>query len=162
MFELHILPLIRATDREHMQFAYDLWDYDQLVKHADDFATRVATDMPPVGIGGPWPEEWVALFRRWMTMGFKRLELGAAAYSLNRTATVVTVRATGSYPDAGYNGWLQLEWQSNIAKQYVLYFEAPDTAVHGRPGSFDVRERYRVTDTRSVSIRDRTGIQQLT
>jgi hypothetical protein len=33
VFELHILPMIRAIDREHMRFAFDLWDYDQLVQH---------------------------------------------------------------------------------------------------------------------------------
>lgn len=132
----------------------------QLVKHADDFATRVAADMPPVSHGGPWPEEWVAIFRRWMAMGFKRLELGGAAYTLTRTTTVAAVRASGTYPAAGYKGWLQLDWQSDAAKQYLLYFEAPDTPAEGRPEAFDLRERYRATDLRPVSIRDRTGIQR--
>src|SRR5215210_895221 len=108
VFELHILPMIRATDREHMAFAFDLWDYDQLVENADQFAARVAVDMPPDENGGPWPDEWVQLFRRWMTTGFKRLELGVAQYTWSQTSNVVSVQATGTYPAAGYKGWLQI------------------------------------------------------
>jgi hypothetical protein len=161
VFELHILPMIRATDREHMRFAFDLWDYDQLVEHAEEFADRVAVDMPPADSGGPWPDEWVQLFRRWLTTGFKRLELGTAEYTWSQTPTVATIRATGIYPAAEYKGWFQLEAETDAAKTYVLYFEAPDAPVGGTPEDFSLRERYSSADNRSVFIRDNTGIQQI-
>ena len=52
IFELHILPMIRAIDREHMLFAFDLWDYDQLVQHAEQIADRLMGNMPPATDGG--------------------------------------------------------------------------------------------------------------
>ena len=161
IFELHILPMIRATDREHMRFAFDLWDYDQLVQHAEVFADRAAVDMPPADCGGPWPEEWVQLFRRWMTTGFKRLALGTAQYTWNQSATATTVRASGTYPAAGFKGWLQLEAETESSKTYVLYFEAPDVPVGGTPAAFNIRERYGPGDNRSVFIRDSAGVQQI-
>src|SRR5215207_10816000 len=109
VFELHILPMIRATDREHMRFAFDLWDYTQVVQHADDIVARVAVDMPTPESGGPWPDEWVQVFRRWMGTGFKRLEVGAAIYSWSQGGSAITIRATGTFPAAGYKGWLQIE-----------------------------------------------------
>src|SRR5688500_17262186 len=98
VFELHILPMIRLIDREHMIRMFDLYDYDQVVAHAEAFADRVAVDMPPVTSGGPWPQEWVALFRRWMTTGYKRLELGQAQYTWTTSGSRAVVTATGNFP----------------------------------------------------------------
>lgn len=161
VFELHILPMIRATDREHMRFKYDLWDYDQVVQNAETIADRVAEDMPTVASGGPWPEEWVTLFRRWMETGFKRLALGTAQYTWSQSATATTVRMTGTYPAAGFRGWLQLEAETESSKTYVLYFEAPDVPVVGTPADFNLRERYGPGDNRSVFIRDAAGVHQI-
>jgi hypothetical protein len=160
VYELHIRPMFRATDREHMSFAVDLWDYDCVVAHADEILSRLGTDMP-LDSGGPWPEEWIALFRRWTESGHKRLELGTAQFAFHQTATTVTITATGAFPAAGYEGWLQLETETETAKTYVLYFEPPDAPDAGPAGSFTLKERYRATDGRSVSVRDSTGVQQL-
>lgn len=161
IFELHILPMIRAMDRDHMRFAFDLWDYNQLVQHAEAFADRVAVDMPPAESGGPWPDEWVQLFRRWGATGFKRLELGSAQYMWSQSATAVSIRATGTYPAAGYKGWLQHEAETELSKTYVLYFEAPDIPVDGTPTDLSIRERYDHGDNRTVFIRDSAGVQQI-
>ena len=161
IFELHILPMIRATDRDHMRFAFDLWDYDQLVQHAEMFADRAAVDMPPADSGGPWPEEWVQLFRRWITTGFKRLTLGTGQYTWNQSATATTVRASGTYPASGFKGWLQLDVETASSKTYVLYFQAPDIPVGGISTDFSIRERYSPNDDRSVFIRDNEGVQQV-
>ncbi len=160
-YELHIRPMFRATDREHMGFAVDLWDYGAVVEQADEILTRLEADMPPISTGGPWPEEWVALFRRWTESGHKRLELGTAQFAFNQTATVVTITATGTFPAAGYKGWLQLETETDTAKTYILYFEPPDAPDAGAAGGFNLRERYRATDTRSVFVHDSTGVRQL-
>ncbi|MEU7011508.1 hypothetical protein [Streptomyces sp. NPDC046332] len=161
VFELHIRPMFRATDRAHMSYTMDLWDYDDVVARADDILERLEADMPPVVSGGPWPEEWIALFKRWKEGARKRLELGTATYARSQTATRVEITADGTFPAAGYEGWLQLESETSTSKTYVLYFEAPDTPVAGTPAPFTIEEAYRATDTRTVFIRDSTGVQEL-
>lgn len=156
-FELHIRPLFRALDREHMRSMFDLWRYEDVASHVDSILSRVAADMPTLATGGPWPEEWVALLRRWRDEGLKRLELGAATYSLSRVGARLVLTAQGGYPAGGYRGWLELEEGSTTERRYTLYFDAPDQA-DGNPGqSFTFRERYAVTDSRKVIIRDSSG-----
>lgn len=66
-FERDIKPLFRETDREEMNFAFDLWDYEDVKENADGILERVASgDMP---CDGPWPQDKVALFRRWTEAG---------------------------------------------------------------------------------------------
>ncbi|MDX3800646.1 hypothetical protein [Streptomyces sp. AK04-3B] len=161
VFELHIRPMFSATDRDHMRASFDLWDYNDVVGQADDILTRLEDGMPPVTHGGPWPEEWIELFRRWKDGARKRLELGTATYTFNQTATNVTITGTGTLPLAGSRGWLQLDSETDTAKTYVLYVEQPDAPVTGTPAAFTVKERYRATDTRSVFVRDATGVEQL-
>lgn len=143
-----------------MLFGVDLWDYDAVVEQADQILGRLESDMPPTATGGPWPEEWVELFRRWTATGHKRLELGTAQYAVNATATLVTLTATGTFPAAGYRGWLQIETETDTAKTYVLYFEPPEAPAAGSPGPFSLKERYR-PDNRSVFVHDSTGVQQV-
>lgn len=162
VFELHILPMFRLIDREHMIFAFDLFEYDQVVAHAEQIADRAAVDMPPVAGGGPWPDEWVQLFRRWMATGFKRLELGMGQYARTQSASAITITASGTFPAAGYKGWLQLDPETDDKKKvYVIYLEKPDQPVAGQPPTFNLRERYRSSDTRTVYIKDSAGLHQL-
>ena len=156
-FELHIRPLFRALDREHMRSRFDLWSYEDVVSHVDMILNRVAVDMPTLSTGGPFPAEWVALLRRWREEGLKRLELGVATYSLSRVGARFVLTAQGSYPAGGYRGWLELDESSSTQRRYMLNFDAPDTA-DGNPGqSFTFRERYAVTDSRKVIVRDLSG-----
>ncbi|MFE6869527.1 hypothetical protein ACFVFS_23605 [Kitasatospora sp. NPDC057692] len=162
VFELHIRPLFRATDREHMAFSLNLWDYDSVVANIDDVIGRVdGGGMPPDDHSGPWPEEWVALLRRWKATGFKRLDIGTANFTLTRTATAVTVTATGTFPAPGITGWLQLESETETAKTYVLYYEAPDSPAGGTPDPFTLKEKYRAADTRTVFVHDSAGVREL-
>lgn len=164
VFELHILPLFRATDHEHMRVQVDLWDYDQVVNNVDRILGHLKAErdrplMPPLGSGGPWPDEWVQLFQRWKNTGFKRLELGTAQYSFDPTAN--TILATGVFPTADYAGWLQIETQTDSSRTYVLYFEAPDTAVAGGAERFSLEELYEGPETQSIYVHDSTGVHQI-
>lgn len=158
VFELHILPLVRAIDREHMISFFDLWNYEHLVEHADLILARVGTDMPPVAQGGPWPDEWVQLFRRWRDTGFKRLEVGAAQYSWSQSASANVIAAAGTFPAPGYRGWLHLESETTTERNYVLFFERPDSPQTGAGNPFTARERYPLTDMRSILVRDSAGV----
>jgi hypothetical protein len=164
LFELHILPMIRATDREHMRrFGLDLWDYDQLRQNAAEVETRLgdSKDMPTAATGGPWPDEWIELFRRWRATNFKRLVMGTAEYTFRETGTPPSaiVQAKGTFPAAGYKGWLQIEAETLTEKTYVLYFEAPDDATEEPGEDFEIRESYRVPtgspERRQIFVRDK-------
>lgn len=104
VFELHIRPMFRATDKAHMGFAFDLWDYNDVVANADAVLARLQSDMPPTATGGPWPEEWITLFQRWKDGARKRLDLGTAAFTLQQGTTKTTITATGTFPAAACRG----------------------------------------------------------
>jgi hypothetical protein len=64
-YALHIKPLFRPLDIEH-------GTYDGVKANADEILNRVRDNdapMPPAVDGGPWPDEWVALFERWIAEG---------------------------------------------------------------------------------------------
>jgi hypothetical protein len=66
-FSADIKPLFRATDRNAMKAAFDLWSYDDVHTHAAAIAARLADGTMPCD--GPWPPEDVAIFDRWLAEG---------------------------------------------------------------------------------------------
>lgn len=66
-FAAHIKPLFRATDRQSMSFAFDLWDHDDVSQHADAILERLDAGSMPCD--GAWPPERVAAFRAWIAAG---------------------------------------------------------------------------------------------
>ncbi len=55
-------------DIAHMEFLFDLSDYEEARDHAEEIYKSVAEGwMPP---DEPWPEERVACFKKWMDAGF--------------------------------------------------------------------------------------------
>jgi hypothetical protein len=66
-FEQDVKPLFREFDREQMEFAFDLWRYEDVKEHASDILERLEDgDMP---CDDPWPEERIELFRGWVEEG---------------------------------------------------------------------------------------------
>lgn len=162
VFELHIRPMFRATDKAHMGFAFDLWDYNDVVANADAVLARLQSDMPPTATGGPWPEEWITLFQRWKDGARKRLDLGTAAFTLQQGTTKTTITATGTFPAAGVVGWLQLESETATSRP-TSCTSKPRTPPRagGTPQAFALKESYPSTDARSVFVHDSVGTQQL-
>ena len=66
-FERHIKALFRPRDRRSMKFAFDLWEYEDVKKHASGVLERLADGTMPCD--GRWPEDKVAVFRRWVESG---------------------------------------------------------------------------------------------
>ncbi|HEV2456970.1 MAG TPA: hypothetical protein VGS80_01295 [Ktedonobacterales bacterium] len=62
-----IRPLFRESDRESMDFAFDLWDYDDVRAHAEIILQRLSEGTMPCD--GEWPDEQIATFRRWVDGG---------------------------------------------------------------------------------------------
>ena len=50
-----------------MQFAFDLWDYQDVCTYAQDILERLEDGSMPCD--GEWPEEQIAQFRRWVEGG---------------------------------------------------------------------------------------------
>jgi hypothetical protein len=93
VFELHIRPMFRLLDRQHMLRVrpdLDLWNYDAVKNSASAILLRIGgsnPSMPTAEVGGAWPSEWVALFNRWMSGGFRRLAPATGKdYKLVKTA----------------------------------------------------------------------------
>ncbi len=66
-FARDIRPLFRESDRESMDFAFDLWDYNNVRTYAQDILERLTEGSMPCD--GEWPEEQIAQFRRWIEAG---------------------------------------------------------------------------------------------
>jgi hypothetical protein len=66
-FAEHIKPLFRQDDRRSMSFAFDLWDYDDVVANDQAILERLEAGTMPCD--GAWPAERVAVFRRWVETG---------------------------------------------------------------------------------------------
>jgi hypothetical protein len=69
-FQRDIKPLFRDEDRERMQFAFDLWAYEDVRTHAQVILDRLDNGSMPCD--GPWPEDKVATLRRWIASGMPR------------------------------------------------------------------------------------------
>jgi hypothetical protein len=69
-FEEHIRTMFRPRDRQSMQFAFDLWSYDDVTAHADDILARVRAGTMPCD--GAWPKEQVDAFQSWIDAGKPR------------------------------------------------------------------------------------------
>ena len=66
-FETQIKPMFRERDRESMQWAFDLWSYDDVSEHADAILDRLEAGTMPCD--GAWPQAQVDLFRGWAERG---------------------------------------------------------------------------------------------
>ncbi|MDA1013176.1 MAG: hypothetical protein O3A00_01845 [Planctomycetota bacterium] len=72
-FALHILPCFRDEDINAMKNlggkSIDLTSYDEVKAKSDLILKRLKGQgnlMPPVANDGPWPNEWIELFERWI------------------------------------------------------------------------------------------------
>ena len=71
-FDKDIKPLISETDRDHMEFMFDLWSFKDVKDNADDIYDAVSNGrMPPPSGGGPWSKDKVDLLKQWMDGGYQ-------------------------------------------------------------------------------------------
>jgi CDGSH-type Zn-finger protein/truncated hemoglobin YjbI len=66
-FERHIKPLFRASDRQSMSFAFDLWSSDDVSQHADAILSRIRAGTMPCD--GTWPAPKIDVLQRWVDTG---------------------------------------------------------------------------------------------
>ena len=68
-FERDVKPLFRERDRSTMLGLrkFDLWKRDDVAEHSDAILGRLEDDSMPCDRA--WPDDRVALFRRWVDAG---------------------------------------------------------------------------------------------
>jgi hypothetical protein len=69
-FESDVRPLFRSEDRENMEWAFDLWSYDDVVAAAEDILERIADGTMPCDLA--WGEPMIDTFRAWIAGGCQR------------------------------------------------------------------------------------------
>src|SRR5258707_14140793 len=77
VFELHIRPMFRLLEREHMTTlvtpGIDLWDLDAVWAKRNLILEHLRAEglqnMPGVPAGRPWPAQWSTPFERWAPAG---------------------------------------------------------------------------------------------
>ena len=66
-FAQDIQPMFREIDRRSMQFAFDLWNYQDVSTHAEDILERLNDGTMPCDI--EWTDEQINQFQRWVDGG---------------------------------------------------------------------------------------------
>jgi hypothetical protein len=66
-FERDIKTLFRESDRESMNFAFDLWSHNEVAENSGAILERLRDGTMPCD--GGWPDERVAVFESWVDAG---------------------------------------------------------------------------------------------
>jgi hypothetical protein len=66
-FERDIKPLFRVKDRDSMLQAFDLFEYEDVVEHADAIVGSLRSGQMPCD--GAWPDSQVDKLQQWIDQG---------------------------------------------------------------------------------------------
>ena len=66
-FQEQIRPLFRESDRESMQFAFDLWSRDEVAENSNAILERLRDGTMPCD--GAWSPEQIETFQAWVDAG---------------------------------------------------------------------------------------------
>ncbi len=162
-FETHIRHMIRRLDRDKMIGSFDLWNYDDVVLNTDRIADRLLRgqqeplhgEMPPSEFGGPWPDEWVSLFQRWVDADFPRLEMPVADVNFSVspiTSEMYSLKAEGVNPGFGYAVWLERTFGSDDPVEFSLFREPPESPPPFGTRKFSVTLDFQDTGARVLRV----------
>jgi len=173
VFELHILPMFRMLDHDHMLSRLDLWDRTTVWQARSgilDHLKGIGPQMPTLSTGGPWPSEWIALFERWTATGddntvghhLELLAPDSGQYELQPAfGGKVDLIAKMTAPTPGYTAWFELKSISANEREYVLYGEPPFPAQPAAPTAIQAVERLKKAGLNRVFVTDSRGRQQV-
>lgn len=68
-YALHIAVMFSDDQRRCMSPYLDLASYDEVKASSETIYERVKDHSMPADDTGPWPDEWIALFKRWIDEG---------------------------------------------------------------------------------------------
>ena len=131
-WEIHIRPMFNMMDADHMGYLYDV---DRVWTKRRGILTRLkAGSMPPVTEHGPWPEEWIALFERWVTEGETKfgghpprvLLAEGSDYKLEDDGFgTLTLTGKTKVPSNDSKAYFFAKLLTDPIQEYYVYFEAP-------------------------------------
>ena len=169
VYEIHIQPMFRLIDQDHMMgFGINLGDLNSVWTNRTEILGRVSPGggMPPTNVGGPWPDEWVALFERWIATGTDT-EVGhhlvvAAPNSGNYRLTSgfggrLQLSAIATPPSPGYRLWLDIDSITATQRTYTLVMEPPYPAQTGAGTALTATETFAKGTLTSIVINDANG-----
>ena len=168
VFELHIRPMFRLLDHDHMARSFDLGDLDAVWKQRAAILTRTRDDanMPGDRFGGPWPAEWFALFERWIATGGGddepghhlvkvKPEDGYSIKSLGGEKRRLTAKVIA--PTDGCRVWFELQSVTPGQREYTLYLEPAFPALPADPRPLDRQENFLKGDLTTLVVHDEDG-----
>jgi hypothetical protein len=177
VFELHIRPMFRLLDREHMltfvEPGFDLWKLERVWEMRNDILVRLrgegAQTMPGPAVGGPWPTEWIDLFERW-TQSPTAEDIGHhlvlaqpdGPYQLQpASGDKRRLRAKVIAPSAGCRAWFALDSITSGQREYTLYIEPPLPAQPAGETPLQALELFDKGDATKLLIHDAAGTHEL-
>ncbi|MDW9670845.1 hypothetical protein GOB27_30425 [Sinorhizobium meliloti] len=163
-FELHIRPMFRPIDREHMRSRFDLWNYEAVKRNAAKILTAVkqpaAFAMPTKAFGGPWPLGWVDVFKQWVDLGCPRLVLSKGAYDVDRLADAsVRLSVSVSLTNGAEDAWIDKERSPQGTAEYTVYLRPAPNGEVKPPRTHNMVEKL-ASDVTIVAIVDVVGRQE--
>lgn len=121
--------------------------------------------MPPSAYGGPWPDEWVSIFRRWIANGGRRLNLGrpdSSGYEVKKViGGRIKIGAWVEAPGEGYRAWLDIEAVSATQREYRLVVEAPPNGSSCSPTELEVHDEFNRGAVEKLIVVDADGHHEL-
>jgi hypothetical protein len=176
VFELHIRPMFRLLDREHMLTfidpGFDLWNIEDVWTMRNDILVRLRREgggnMPGEKVGGPCPAEWIDLFERW-TQNPNADDIGhhlllgqrEGEYQVEPVSDKRRLRARVTAPSRGCQAWFELDSVTPARREYTLYVEPPLPAPAPAPTAIPALEMFDKGDVTTLVIRDAKGKQEL-
>jgi hypothetical protein len=177
VFELHIRPMLRLLDREHMltliEPGFDLWELEKVWEMRNDILLRLrgegSQNMPGLQVGGPWPAEWIDLFERW-TQNPTPDDIGhhlvlaqpAGQYQLQPlSGSKRRLQAKVIAPTGGCHAWFELDSITSGQREYRLYLEPALPAQPPDATPLQARELFEKGDATKLLIHDAAGAHEL-
>jgi hypothetical protein len=144
-FELHIRPMFRLLDHDHMKFRLDLWNYDQVKALAPRIARLLRASppgqMPPKETGGPWPEGWIQTFELWIEKEFPRLLLTEGQYSARRIGSGQVIFSVSiQLANGAAEAWAERVASAPDTAEYIIHLRSPPSGVQEPARPVQVRE----------------------
>jgi hypothetical protein len=177
VFELHIRPMFRLLEREHMltwvEPGFDLWELERVWEMRNDILVRLrgegGQNMPGLQVGGPWPAEWIALFERW-TQNPTADDIGHhlvraqpdGPYQLqSASGDKRRLRAKVIAPSAGCRAWFALDSITAGQREYTLYLEPALPVQAAEESPLQALEMFEKGDTTKLLIHDAAGTHEV-
>ena len=176
VFELHIRPMFRLLEREHMTTfvtpGIDLWDLDAVWAKRNLILEHLRAEglqnMPGVAVGGPWPAEWITLFERWAATGSGTepghhlvLAKPDGPYEVGTFRNWWQLTATVTAPTAGCRVWFGLDSLSSGQRDYTLHLEPAFPSQPPDPTPVEAHDTFAKGNTTKVVIRDADGTHEV-